>query len=97
MPAYMIAQIEIHDPDEYQNYLKGFMPIFERYNGRLLVTSSKELHVLEGNWEFPRVVLMEFPSVDLAQSWINDPDYQKLARHRHQSARANLILVEGHA
>ncbi|MEX0301465.1 MAG: DUF1330 domain-containing protein [Leisingera sp.] len=95
MPAYMIAQIEIHDPEEYQNYLKGFMPVFERYGGRLLVTSAQEPQVIEGNWELPRAVVMEFPDADQARNWISDPDYQKLAQHRHNSARTNLILVEG--
>lgn len=95
MPAYMFAQIEIHDPEEYQNYLKGFMPIFDRYNGRLLVTSAQEPQVLEGKWDLPRVVVMEFPNADLARSWLSDPEYEELAHHRHQSARTNLVLVEG--
>jgi uncharacterized protein (DUF1330 family) len=37
MSAYVLAQIQIDDPDEYQNYLAGFMPIFERHGGELLV------------------------------------------------------------
>lgn len=80
MSAYMIAQIEIHDPDEYQNYLAGFMPIFQRY---------------EGEWAYPRTVIMKFPSVDKAQQWHQDPDYTKLAEHRHRSAKANLVLIDG--
>ena len=31
MTAYVLAQLRIDDPDEYQNYLAGFMPIFERH------------------------------------------------------------------
>ncbi|SLN52306.1 hypothetical protein ROA7450_02624 [Roseovarius albus] len=95
MPAYVIAQIDIHDPEEYQIYLQGFMPIFERYDGKLLVTSAKEPILLEGNWDLQRVVVMEFPDTNRAQKWLNDPDYTKLARHRHRSANTNLILVEG--
>jgi uncharacterized protein (DUF1330 family) len=37
MSAYVLAQIQIDDPDEYQNYLAEFMPIFERHGGELLV------------------------------------------------------------
>lgn len=40
MPAYFIAQLNIRDPDGYQAYLAGFMPIFERYNGKLLRLSK---------------------------------------------------------
>ena len=95
MSAYMVAQIDIHDPDGYQAYLAGFMPIFERYGGELLATSKGETEVIEGAWAHPRTVIMKFPSLDHARRWHADPDYQALAEHRHRSARANLVLVEG--
>ena len=43
----------------------------------------------------PRTVIMKFPSLDQARRWHADPDYRALAEHRHRSARANLVLVEG--
>ena len=43
MSAYMIAQIEIADPEEYQNYFAGFMSIFQRYGGELLATPPSRL------------------------------------------------------
>ena len=95
MSAYMIAQIEINDPDEYQNYLAGFMPIFQRYGGELLATSKNETVVVEGEWAYPSTVIMKFPSVEKAQDWYDDPDYIKLVEHRLRSAQANLVLVEG--
>jgi uncharacterized protein (DUF1330 family) len=45
----MVAQIEIIDPEEYKNYLAGFLPIFQRYDGELLATSSCETEVIEGD------------------------------------------------
>ncbi|MEM7222680.1 MAG: DUF1330 domain-containing protein [Pseudomonadota bacterium] len=95
MSAYMIAQIEITDPEAYQVYLAGFMPIFQRHEGELLATSSGRTEVLEGTWSYPRTVIMKFPSQDHARRWYEDPAYQALAAHRHRSARANLVLVEG--
>ena len=91
MSAYMVAQIDIHDPDGYQAYLAGFMPIFERYGGELLATSKGETE----EWATPRTVIMKFPSLDHARRWHEDSDYQALAEHRRQAARANLVLVEG--
>ena len=95
MTAYMIAQIEIADPERYQDYLAGFMPIFQRYEGELLATSSCATEVIEGDWALPRTVIMKFPSRAAAEAWHRDPDYQTLAQHRHAAARANLVLVEG--
>ena len=95
MSAYMIAQIQITDPEAYQAYLAGFMPIFHRYDGELLATSGGQTEVLEGAWAYPRTVIMKFPSQDHARRCYRDPDYQALAEHRHRSAQANLVLVEG--
>ena len=95
MSAYMIAQIEITDPEEYQTYLAGFMPIFQRHGGELLASSKNTTDVLEGNWGYPNTVVMKFPSMEKARQWYTDPDYQLLARHRHASAQANLALIQG--
>lgn len=95
MSAYMVAQLQIDDTDEYQNYLAGFMPIFEKHGGELLATSKNQTTVIEGIWSYPSTVIMKFPSVEAAQAWCNDPDYKLLAEHRHRSAQTNLVLVEG--
>lgn len=95
MPAYFIAQLNIHDPETYQGYLSGFMPIFERHGGKLLTVSSKPVQRIEGDWPDGGVVLMEFPSLEAAQAWKDDPDYIELARIRQATASTNMILVEG--
>jgi uncharacterized protein (DUF1330 family) len=95
MSAYVLAQIQIDDPEEYQKYLLGFMSIFERHGGELLATSKNKTTVIEGSWAHPGTVIMKFPNVESAQAWIDDPDYKALAEFRHRSAQVNLVLVEG--
>ena len=95
MPAYFIAQIDVHDPEEYQHYLAGFFPIFERYGGELLVASSKEIEVIEGAWALGRAVVLKFPSIETARAWKDDPDYRRLAAHRWRAAKTNMVLVAG--
>jgi uncharacterized protein (DUF1330 family) len=72
MSVYVVGQLNIHAPDEYDDYLSGFTPIFERYNGELLATSRQETEVLEGTWAMPRTVLMRFPDAKTARAWFND-------------------------
>ena len=91
----MVAQIDIRDPEAYQAYLAGFMPIFEKYGGQLLVTSRSETEVLEGDWNRCRTVVLRFPSLAQARAWYDDPAYRALAAHRHRAAHTNLVLVEG--
>jgi uncharacterized protein (DUF1330 family) len=33
MPAYLIGQVTIHDPAEYEKYLTGFMEAFAPFEG----------------------------------------------------------------
>ena len=95
MSVYVVGQLNIHNPADYQEYLAGFTPIFERYDGELLATSQQETEVLEGAWAMPRTVLMRFPDTETARAWFNDPDYQKLAEIRRRSADTNLVIVHG--
>ncbi len=68
MAAYFIAQIDIHDPDGYKDYLAGFMPISDRHGGRLLTISSKPVERIEGDWPDGGIVLMEFPDLAAAKA-----------------------------
>lgn len=95
MPAYFIADISIHDPDGYQAYLAGFMDIFDRIGGKLKVVSLAEVDVIEGNWAPKGIVLLEFPTLEKAKAWKNDPDYIELAKIRKATAETNMVLVEG--
>ncbi|MFQ5668033.1 MAG: DUF1330 domain-containing protein [Candidatus Binatia bacterium] len=94
MPVYIIAQIDIHDREEYGKYQEGFLAIFARYKGELLVVSEEPV-VVEGEWPFTRTVLIRFPSAEEARRWYGSPEYQALAQHRFRAAKANAVLVEG--
>ena len=95
MSAYVVAQIQIDDTDEYQLYLDGFLPSFQRHGGQILATSRNVTEVMEGDWAYPCTVILQFPSVAAAHAWHSDPEYTALAAHRHKAARTNLVIVEG--
>ena len=95
MPAFFIADITIKDPETYKDYLAGFMEIFDRHGGTLRAVSSAQVHTIEGDWAPNGIVLMEFPSLEQALPWKDDPSYQALAKIRHASAETRMILLEG--
>ena len=49
MSCYFVAQIEIHDPDEYDRYLAGYDNVFARYRGEGLAVDDG-VERLEGHW-----------------------------------------------
>ncbi len=94
MSVYIIAQINIHDRAEYDKYSAGFLDVFERYTGELLVVSENP-DVVEGEWPYTRTVLLRFPSADEARRWYESPEYQAIAQHRLRGSKANVAMVEG--
>ncbi len=93
MAVYIIAQICIHDRAEYEQYQAGFLDIFARYPGELLVVAENPV-VVEGEWPYTRTVLLRFPSAEDARRWYESPEYQALAQHRFRASRANVIIAE---
>jgi uncharacterized protein (DUF1330 family) len=94
MSVYIIAQIDIHDRTEYAQYEAGFLDVFGRHQGELLVVSENPV-VVEGEWPYTRTVVIRFSSEEEARRWYESPEYQKVAQHRFQASRANAIMVEG--
>lgn len=93
MAVYIIAQLEIHDRQEYEKYESGFFDIFSKYSGEFLVISEDPV-VLEGNWPYKRTVVLRFPSAEEAMEWYESTEYQDLAQHRFRASNANLVMVE---
>ncbi len=94
MPAYVIGQVTIHDPAEYEKYIAGFVDAFAPFGGRVLVASG-DVEVLEGNWPKARTVVLEFPSMDHAKRWYNSPGYRAIVQHRLKAPTSNIVLTEG--
>jgi uncharacterized protein (DUF1330 family) len=94
MPAYVIVTVEILDPVRYEDYRKSVLPTIEKYAGRFLVRGGK-MEVLEGHWPKPRVVILEFPSAEIARQWWNSPEYAAPKALRQATSHTDLILVQG--
>ncbi len=94
MSAYIVAQIDIVDRTEYQNYEAGFMEILSKHNGNIL-SVEEDPRLLEGEWPYTRTVLIEFPTEDEAMTWYTSDDYQSLAQHRYDSSSANIAVIKG--
>jgi len=93
MPAYIIVDVEIHNPKEYENYRMMVPPTLEKYQGKFIVRGGKT-ESLEGGWDPKRIVVLEFPSVELAKSWWASDEYAPAKALRERTAKSKMILVE---
>lgn len=94
MPAYVILDIDVIDPAGYEEYKKQGAPTIKEYGGRPLARGG-EVEVLEGSWQPKRMVIIEFKNMPDARRWWDSPEYGQARKLRHQSARTNVVFLEG--
>lgn len=94
MSAYVIVEIDVQEPVEYEEYKKKAHATIQARGGKYLVRGGKT-EVLEGDWEPKRIVVLEFPSMDKAKEWLHCEEYREPRKIRHRTAKTNMILVEG--
>jgi uncharacterized protein (DUF1330 family) len=94
MSAYTIVDIVVHDPERYQEYVSIAPGFVAKHEGRYIVRGG-DVAVAEGDWQPERLVVVEFPSLEHAHAFLQDPDYQSVAAIRHAATTSNLIVVDG--
>jgi uncharacterized protein (DUF1330 family) len=93
MPAYLIADIDVHDPQGYEEYRKLVAPTVQKYKAKYLARGGK-VEVLEGQWAPRRVVIAEFESMDSVRKWYHSEDYRPAKAARQKASRSNFIIAE---
>jgi uncharacterized protein (DUF1330 family) len=94
MAAYVIAEVEVTDPEGYKPYATLVPASIALYGGRFLVRGGTA-EVLEGDWPQRRRVIIEFPSMEAARAWWDSPEYEKPKAMRRAASNGRLILLEG--
>jgi uncharacterized protein (DUF1330 family) len=94
MPAYVIVEIEIHEPIEYEEYKKLTPSSIAAYEGKFVVRGA-QTESLEGDWKPQRLVVLEFPSVARAKEWWSSEEYAFPKSIRQRTAKTKMLVVEG--
>ena len=94
MLAYLVAQIDVQDPAGFEEYRTRVAPVVEAHGGRYIVRTD-QVELLEGAEPRGRLIILEFPSTEAAQSFYRSADYAPLLRQRMASAASDIVLAEG--
>jgi uncharacterized protein (DUF1330 family) len=94
MSAYIVVEIVIEDPSRYERYKRIAPPSIALYGGRYLARGGP-ITTLEGDWQPPRFVILEFPSTERAREWWDSPEYAEAKALRQACARTDMLLVDG--
>lgn len=94
MTAFVIFDVEIHDLNKYQEFMRRVKPALDEAGGRYLARGG--IHtVYEGDWKPRRIVILEFPSIAKWEEFYTGPVYQGLKEIRDECSSARLVSVEG--
>jgi uncharacterized protein (DUF1330 family) len=91
--AYVIAEINVENPEGYEEYKPLAHESIAKHGGRFVVRGGKT-EVFEGEWS-DRIIILEFDSLDAARAWYFSDDYQAAAAVRHRTSQGRIIAVEG--
>ena len=94
MTVYLTVQVKIKDHAAYARYAEAFMPVFEKFNGTML-SADFNPHVLDGEWDKDRIVIMSFPSKADLMAWLKSEDYQAISADRDAGANTIALIAEG--
>ncbi len=94
MPAYVIVDIDVKDPEGYREYVKTAPATVQLYGGCYLARGGRN-ETLEGDWHAKRLVILQFENIDQAKEWLNSAEYAPVRALRHKYASTNMVVVEG--
>jgi uncharacterized protein (DUF1330 family) len=94
MPAYVIVETDVTDPEQYERYKAAAFDAVRAAGGRYLARGG-ELAVLEGGWQPPRLVILEFEDLAAARRWHDSEGYRAARRLRQGAARLRMVAVQG--
>lgn len=94
MKYYFVAQIKIHNQEEYQKYLDRANEVFSGYRGRYLAVDNSPVQI-EGKWDYTKSVIIEFQSKKDFEDWYYSNEYQEILKHRLGASTCDTILLQG--
>ena len=94
MAAYVIVETDVTDPEQYEQY-KAASPVTIAAGGGRFLVRGGELVVLEGDWQPPRLVMLEFEDLEAVRRWYESEAYQDAKKLREGAAGFRAIAVQG--
>jgi uncharacterized protein (DUF1330 family) len=94
MTAYVIVDIQVHDPVGYEDYKKLAPAAVELYGGKYIARGGKT-ETLEGDWAPSRLVILQFESSEQAKKWWDSDEYREARVMRQKTTNSQMVVIEG--
>ena len=94
MAAYLLIRVAVHDPVQYEEYKRRTPAVVGMFDGEFIVRGGLA-DVVEGEPDERRVVVVRFPTLDLAHAFLDSPEYAAVKAYRIGAADMEIVVVEG--
>lgn len=94
MKAYLVSDNEVTDQALFDEFARGIYDLIASYGGQYLVRGGDTPHI-DGPRTPHRTVIVEFESMERAQSMTGSSEYLALAEKRSRSSNSTTFLVQG--
>ena len=94
MPAYMVVQATVTNPDKFTAYAERIPAMVEKYGGRYRAQGG-EVETLEGEWGYQALIIVEYPSMDQARTMWHSDEYAELKKLREGAVDLTVLLTDG--
>jgi uncharacterized protein (DUF1330 family) len=95
MPVYLVADIDVHDPDLYDQYSRAAQETFKGYGEVKYLVRGGQPTILEGDWRPKRFFVIRFEDREKAMAWYNSPAYREAMKIRDAASKSDLFMIEG--
>ena len=94
MTAYLIADVKVTDDTWIPEYAAKVHDIVHKHGGKYLSRSGNITNVEGEALDTTLIALLEFPSVEAVQAFVNDPDYAPYAKARQDGTVSKFNVID---
>ena len=93
--AYILVDVDIHNPEIYESYKQQVVPIVKTFGGEYIARGGALDVIQDELWSPTRIVLLKFPSMARAKAFMDSPEYAPVKQMRMENSTGTLVIVEG--
>ena len=94
MSAYLIVDVDVHDPAGFVEYQEGVQVLIKKHGGEYLVRRG-DFEVIAGDWQPHVLAIFQFPDRQAIRAFFDDPEYAYFHELRHRTSETRIIAVDG--
>ena len=94
MAHFLIAQVKVTDDSWIPEYAEKVHAIVHRHGGKYLSRSGEITAIEKDPPDVDLVALLQFPSMQALQGFINDPEYAPFAKARQEGSNSHFYAID---